>query len=59
MKFRYVDFYLLILVSLCVVIFGITGCGEDDDNAEPIPRNPTMQKERRTGVLDLSTSNDE
>lgn len=50
-------FYLFALVSFCAIIIGITGCGEDEDNAEPIPQIPTMETEIRTGVLDLSTSN--
>lgn len=47
---------LLVVVVICIPIL-ISGCGEDDENPlEPEPI-PTMLKERRTGVLDLSTSN--
>ena len=46
----------LVIAVLCTPIL-LSGCGDDKNPLEPEPRIPTMQKETRTGVLDLSTSN--
>ena len=45
----------LVIAVLCVPIL-LLGCGDDKNPLAPEPV-PTMQKERRIGVLDLSTSN--
>ena len=51
----------LVTSVVCIPILFL-GCGDDENpenpmEPEPVDRIPTMQKETRTGVLDLSTSN--